>query len=145
MHASRAILCVSSRLRPWALLMRSMIEASVGLVSFAGYALIPGLGMSGCPVRCAAPSNAPPAPGPAAARPADLVQRQFAPSAPNRLWVADLTYVSTWSGFAYVAFFMDAYARRILGSLWPPRWRPRWCSTPSNRPSGHDSVKVSST
>jgi putative transposase len=35
---------------------------------------------------------------PAAARPADLVQRRFAPPAPNRLWVADLTYVSTWSG-----------------------------------------------
>ncbi len=52
---------------------------------------------------------------PAAARPADLVQRQFAPPAPNRLWVADLTYVSSWSGFAYVAFVVDAYARRILG------------------------------
>jgi putative transposase len=52
---------------------------------------------------------------PAAPRPADLVQRRFAPPAPNRLWVADLTYVSTWSGFAYVAFVVDAYARRILG------------------------------
>ena len=52
---------------------------------------------------------------PAAARPADLVQRRFGPPAPNRLWVADLTYVSTWSGFAYVAFVVDAYARRILG------------------------------
>jgi putative transposase len=52
---------------------------------------------------------------PAAARPADLVQRRFGPPAPNRLWVADLTYVSTWSGFAYVAFVIDAYARRILG------------------------------
>jgi putative transposase len=52
---------------------------------------------------------------PSAARPADLVQRQFGPPAPNRLWVADLTYVSTWSGFAYVAFVVDAYARRILG------------------------------
>jgi len=52
---------------------------------------------------------------PRAARPADLVQRRFAPPAPNRLWVADLTYVSTWSGFAYVAFVTDAYARRILG------------------------------
>lgn len=51
----------------------------------------------------------------AATRPADLVSRQFAPPAPNRLWVADLTYVSTWSGFAYVAFVIDAYARRILG------------------------------
>jgi putative transposase len=52
---------------------------------------------------------------PVAARPADLVQRQFGPPAPNRLWVADLTYVSTWSGFAFVAFVTDAYARRILG------------------------------
>jgi putative transposase len=52
---------------------------------------------------------------PTAARPADLVGRRFAPPAPNRLWVADLTYVSTWSGFAYVAFVTDAYARRILG------------------------------
>jgi putative transposase len=52
---------------------------------------------------------------PTAARPADLVQRRFAPPAPNRLWVADLTYVSTWSGFAYVAFVVDVYARRILG------------------------------
>jgi putative transposase len=45
---------------------------------------------------------------PASARPADLVQRRFGPPAPNRLWVADITYVSTWSGFAYVAFVTDA-------------------------------------
>jgi putative transposase len=37
------------------------------------------------------------------------------PAGTNRLWMADLTYVSTWSGFAYVAFVTDAYARRILG------------------------------
>ena len=48
-------------------------------------------------------------------RPADLVERDFSAAAPNRLWVADLTYVSTWAGFAYVAFVTDAYARRILG------------------------------
>ncbi|MDT5311410.1 MAG: putative transposase [Mycobacterium sp.] len=54
-------------------------------------------------------------PDPAGSRSPDLVQRQFGPTAPNRLWVADLTYVSTWSGFAYVAFVTDAYARRILG------------------------------
>ncbi|MFD0360078.1 IS3 family transposase [Nocardia sp. GCM10030253] len=54
-------------------------------------------------------------PDPAAPRPADLVQRRFAPAAPNRLWVADITYVSTWSGWVYVAFVIDAYARRILG------------------------------
>lgn len=52
---------------------------------------------------------------PAAPRPVDLVQRRFAPLAPNRLWVADITYVSTWSGWVYVAFVVDAYARRILG------------------------------
>lgn len=52
---------------------------------------------------------------PAANRPADPVNRRFGPPAPNRLWVANLTYVSTWSGFAYVAFVVDAYARRILG------------------------------
>ena len=52
---------------------------------------------------------------PAADRPADLVARNFHPAAPNRLWVADLTYVSTWSGWVYVAFVVDAYARRILG------------------------------
>jgi putative transposase len=47
--------------------------------------------------------------------PEDLVQRRFAPTAPDRLWVADITYVSTWSGWVYVAFVVDAYARRILG------------------------------
>jgi putative transposase len=48
-----------------------------------------------------------------ARRPADLVERQFTVEAPNRLWVSDLTYVATWRGFVYVAFVIDAYARRI--------------------------------
>ncbi|MBD8060141.1 IS3 family transposase [Cellulomonas sp. JH27-2] len=52
---------------------------------------------------------------PAAKRPQDLVGRKFAPLAPDRLWVADFTYVSTWSGWVYVAFVIDAYARRIIG------------------------------
>jgi putative transposase len=52
---------------------------------------------------------------PAATRPADLVGRQFAALAPDRLWVADYTYVATWSAMVYVAFVIDAYARRILG------------------------------
>ncbi|WP_258557983.1 IS3 family transposase [Rhodococcus sp. AG1013] len=52
---------------------------------------------------------------PQAGRPDDLVQRQFCPEAPNVLWVADFTYVSTWSGWVYVAFVIDAYARRIVG------------------------------
>jgi putative transposase len=52
---------------------------------------------------------------PAAARPADLVGRRFSPPAPDRLWVADFTYVPTWSGMVYVAFVIDAYSRQILG------------------------------
>lgn len=48
-------------------------------------------------------------------RPSDLVERRFRAQAPNRLWVADLTYVATWRGFVYVAFVIDAYARRIVG------------------------------
>ncbi len=43
------------------------------------------------------------------------VQRKFDPIAPNMLWVADFTYVSTWSGWMYVAFVIDAFSRRILG------------------------------
>src|SRR5262245_10857781 len=54
-------------------------------------------------------------PDEAALRPADLVHRDFRAPAPNRLWVADLTYVRTWSGFAYVAFIIDAYSRYIVG------------------------------
>lgn len=48
-------------------------------------------------------------------RPRDLVGRNFRAPAPNRLWVADLTYVRTWSGFAYVAFIIDACSRFIVG------------------------------
>lgn len=48
-------------------------------------------------------------------RPLDLVERNFAPVGPNRLWVSDLTYVATWRGFVYVAFVIDAFARRIVG------------------------------
>jgi putative transposase len=48
-------------------------------------------------------------------RPADLVNRDFTAPAPNRLWVADLTYVPTWAGFCYAAFIIDAYSRAIVG------------------------------
>jgi putative transposase len=54
-------------------------------------------------------------PAPASAHPADLVRRNFTAAAPNRLWVADLSYVWTWAGFGYVAFVVDAFSRRILG------------------------------
>ena len=48
-------------------------------------------------------------------QPADRVNRHFAATRPNRLWVADLTFVATWSGFVYVAFVVDVFARRIVG------------------------------
>jgi len=50
-----------------------------------------------------------------AARPPDHVNRQFQATRPNELWVADFTYVATWSGFVYVAFVIDVFARRIIG------------------------------
>ena len=52
---------------------------------------------------------------PAAVRPRDLVERRFSAKAPNRLWVADLTYARTRSGFVYVANVGDAHSRRIVG------------------------------
>jgi putative transposase len=51
----------------------------------------------------------------AAARPADLVERDFSATRPNQLWVADLTYVATWLGFVYVALVIDAFSRFIVG------------------------------
>jgi transposase InsO family protein len=51
----------------------------------------------------------------AAARPQDLVRRQFAATRPNQLWVADFTFVATWRGFVYVAFVIDVFSRRIVG------------------------------
>ena len=51
----------------------------------------------------------------ALARPADLVQRDFRASAPNRLWVADLTYVKTHTGWVYVAFIIDVFSRMVVG------------------------------
>jgi putative transposase len=67
-------------------------------------------------------------PGTAATRPLDLVTRQFAATRPNQLWVADLTYVATWRGFAYVAFVIDVFARRILGWRVSSTLRRTWRS-----------------
>ena len=54
-------------------------------------------------------------PGDPADRPSDLVERHFHAVAPNRRWVADITYVHTRSGWVYTAFIMDLFARRIIG------------------------------
>ena len=74
--------------------------------------LMLGLGLAGAVrgkrIRATVPSELAP-------RPADLVERVFAAAAPNRLWVADITYVSTWTGFVYAAFVIDAFSRVIVG------------------------------
>lgn len=50
------------------------------------------------------------------ARPApDLVQRDFSAEAPNRLWVADITYIATWTGWLYLAVVVDAWSRKVVG------------------------------
>jgi putative transposase len=50
------------------------------------------------------------------ARPApDLVDRQFQAAGPDRLWVADITYVPTWAGFLFLAVVLDAWSRRVIG------------------------------
>ena len=54
-------------------------------------------------------------PDEATVRPKDLVARQFSADGPNRLWVADLTYVATRTGFVYVAFIIDVFSRMIVG------------------------------
>lgn len=74
--------------------------------------LIASLGLRGAirgkPVRTTISDKAAPCP-------LDQVNRQFHAPAPNRLWVSDFTYVATWTGFVYVAFVIDACARRIVG------------------------------
>ena len=45
----------------------------------------------------------------------DLVERNFTAAAPNRLWVADITYIPTWTGFLYLAVVLDAFSRRVVG------------------------------
>ena len=77
-----------------------------------------------------------------APRPEDLVERDFTAPAPNQLWVADITYVATWSGFVYVAFVIDVYSRRDRRLARSParcaptspwtRWR--WPSGNASRP-----------
>jgi putative transposase len=54
-------------------------------------------------------------PDPTHVRAPDLVERHFAADRPDRLWVADFTYCSTWSGIVYVAFIVDVFSRRIVG------------------------------
>ncbi len=75
--------------------------------------LMRGAGLRGV-VRSKTPRTTRPAPREGDTRP-DLVDRRFAAAAPNRLWVADITYVRTFSGWVYAAFVLDVFSRRIVG------------------------------
>ena len=60
----------------------------------------------------------------------DLVARNFAAEGPDRLWIADITYIPTWAGFLYLAVVLDAYSRRVVGWSWRRHSSPNWCSMP---------------
>jgi transposase InsO family protein len=92
----------------WRQLLREGIKVARSTVA----RLMRKMGLSGVirgkSVRTTVPDKAAPCP-------LDHVNRQFSAARPNVLWVSDFTYVSTWGGFAYVAFVIDAFARRIVG------------------------------
>ena len=71
------------------------------------------LGIEGAAARRKKPRTT--IPGPAAERPADLLERDFTAQAPGRRWVADITYVATFRGFVYTAFVTDLFSRKIVG------------------------------
>ena len=91
---------------------RQMQRAGHGIASCTVERLMRDLGLAGVirgkPV-CTTTSDK------AAPCPLDHINRQFHAPAPNRLWVSDFTYVSTWAGFLYVAFVIDVYAHHIVG------------------------------
>jgi transposase InsO family protein len=91
---------------------RQLVREGVSVARCTVERLMARLGLQGVirgkPVRTTVQDKAAPSP-------LDHVNRQFHAPAPNRLWLSDFTYVSTWSGFVYVAFIIDAYARRIVG------------------------------
>ena len=72
------------------------------------------LGIAGVAARKKRPRTTVPGP-PGQERPSDLLERDFTAPAPNRRWVADITYVETVTGFVYAAFILDLFSRMIVG------------------------------
>jgi putative transposase len=91
---------------------RQLNREGVAVVRCTVERLMQDMGLQGVvrgkPVRTTVSDKATPCP-------LDHVNRQFHAPMPNVLWLSDFTYVSTWAGFVYVAFVIDAYARRIVG------------------------------
>ena len=76
-------------------------------------------------------------------KPADLVNRQFVADRPNQLWVADITFVTTWSDFVHVAFVIDVFARYIVGwRVSVGHYAPIWYWMHWNRLSGLEKRRV---
>jgi len=94
----------------WRRLQREDIEVARCTVE----RLMRELGIAGAAARRKAPRTTIPGPE-GAGRPSDLLERDFTAEAPNRRWVADITYVSTAAGFVYTAFVTDLFSRRIVG------------------------------
>lgn len=91
---------------------RQLLREGIGVARCTVERLMKNMGLQGVirgkRVRTTVPDKSAPCP-------LDHVNRQFKAPRPNVLWVSDFTYVSTWTGFVYVAFVIDAYARRIVG------------------------------
>lgn len=91
---------------------RQLLREGIGVARCTVERLMKNMGLQGVirgkRVRTTVPDKSAPCP-------LDHVNRQFKAPRPNVLWVSDFTYVSTWAGFVYVAFVIDAYARRIVG------------------------------
>jgi putative transposase len=100
--------CVYGVRKVW----RQLSREGIGVARCTVARLMRAMGLQGAvrgkPVRTTISDTAAPCP-------LDRVNRQFQAPRPNVLWVSDFTYVATWVGFVYVAFVIDAYARRIVG------------------------------
>ena len=91
---------------------RQLLREGTGVARFTVERLMREMGLRGV-VR--GKSRRTTIPDVTAPRPEDLVERRFTAIRPNQLWVADLTYVRTWSGFVYTAFIVDVFSRYIVG------------------------------
>ena len=100
--------CVYGQRKAW----QQLIREGITVASCTVERLMRHMGLHG--VVCGRPFKTT-IPDDIAAPPTDLVNRAFVATRPNHLWVADLTYVATWRGFAYVAFVIDVFARCIVG------------------------------
>jgi putative transposase len=92
---------------------RRLQNEGIGVARCTVERLMQDMGIGGAKARRKKPRTT--VPGPAAQRPADLLERDFTADAPGRRWVADITYVDTAAGFVYTALVTDLFSRKIVG------------------------------